>query len=65
MVECNGLENRRTLTRTVGSNPTSSAIEMWPVRLSVRTPGFQPGKREFDSPTGCHNNESLSTVAQR
>ena len=26
MVECTGLENRRTLTRTVGSNPTSSAI---------------------------------------
>ena len=25
MVECTGLENRRTLTRTVGSNPTSSA----------------------------------------
>ena len=28
MVECTGLENRRTLTRTVGSNPTSSAIVM-------------------------------------
>ena len=26
VVECTGLENRRTLTRTVGSNPTSSAI---------------------------------------
>ena len=26
MVECTGLENRRTLTRSVGSNPTSSAI---------------------------------------
>ena len=25
VVECTGLENRRTLTRTVGSNPTSSA----------------------------------------
>ena len=26
MVECTGLENRRGLTPTVGSNPTSSAI---------------------------------------
>ncbi len=26
MVECNGLENRRAFTGTVGSNPTLSAI---------------------------------------
>ena len=35
MVECTGLENRRTLTRTVGSNPTSSAIIMKFLKLNT------------------------------
>ena len=34
MVESTGLENRRPFTRTVGSNPTPSAIFNW-IRIDV------------------------------
>ena len=38
-VECNGLENRRGLTPSVGSNPTLSAIVSWPNRRRPVTCG--------------------------
>lgn len=43
VVECTGLENRRTLTRTVGSNPTSSAR----LHLKIRDLGKALKMRAF------------------
>ena len=46
MVECTGLENRRTLTRTVGSNPTSSAMIIKFITLNQ----LLAGKIDFPPP---------------
>ena len=50
MVECTGLENRRTLTRTVGSNPTSSAITKNLIKHIQLVTEFEPDLSPILSP---------------
>ena len=50
VVECTGLENRRTLTRTVGSNPTSSAITKNLIQHIQLVTEFEPDLSPILSP---------------
>src|ERR1700709_848218 len=65
-VEGSGLENRRACKRTVGSNPTPSAISSHtaliqrPVRVRMR-----PGRRLPAHSVTFGNNHSCSSATQR